>query len=121
MMAKRFMIPSDHPDEHWQPRNLARTLNKNNLVRPIRGGGRNGTRRNTIDVEFWPANRSENIDLKRAGVLIVTGLGQMVCGILQMTVGGAIGLAHDIWSMANRRWIPTNQNSAPRLEQRRWS
>lgn len=120
-MVKRLMVPSDHPDEHWQPRSLAQSSNKNKPVGPIRGGRRNDTRRNTIDVEFWPANRSENIDLKRAGILIVKGLGLMVCGILQMTVGGAIGFAHDIWSMANRRWIPTNQNSAQRLEQQRWS
>lgn len=120
-MTEGFMVPSDHPDEHWQPRSLAQTSNKNNLVRPTRGGGRNGTRRNTIDVEFWPANHSENIEIKRAGILIVTGLGQMVWGILQMTIGGAIGIVQDIRGMANRRRIPANQNSAPRLEQRRWS
>ena len=121
MMTKRLMVPSDHPDEHWQPSSLAQTSNKNKPVGPIRSGERNGIRCNIIDVEFWPANRSENIDFKRAGVLIVTGLGQMVCGILQMTLGGAIGLGQDICNIVTRRRAGARPGSLQTPRRQRWS
>lgn len=120
MMTKRFLFPGDGNEEDGRPKGLGPTRSSNTPAAPSRNG-RSHSLWTTIDAEFWPTNRRENVDLKRALYLFMTGLREIILGILQMSVGGMYGLALDVWIMVTPKGNATKNVPAPKPEERRWN
>ena len=120
MMTNRFLIPGDGNDENGRPKGLVPTRSTNRPAAPSRNGHSHSPW-TTIDAEFWPTNPRESVDLKRALHLFVTGLCQMMWGILQMVIGGMIGLAQDLWIMVTPKRNAANKVPVSNKEKRRWS
>lgn len=103
MMTKQFLIQGDGNDEDGRPKDLVPIQSTNSPAATPNCNGRNDSPWTTLDAEFWPAKHRASGDLKRGLHLFVTGLCQMMWGILQMVIGGMIGLAQDIWIMVTQK------------------
>ncbi len=119
-MTRRFLVPGDGKDEDGQSKGLVPTGSTNRPTAPSRNG-RNDSSWTTIDADFWPTNRRENVDLKRALYPFVAGLREIILGILQMVVGGIIGLALDLWIMVTPKGNATKQVPTSKQEEWRWN